>query len=93
MRVRRVTSLRRRCLVLHRRLFEPTALVLNILVASIGTFQFWRAGSFLVEIILAIRAVFRSGRIRRRRRFAVRVILFLLATVLLIAGMKLFFTK
>jgi hypothetical protein len=46
-----------------------------------------------VEIILAIRAVFRSGRIPRRRRFAVRVISFLLATVLLIAGMKLLFTK
>src|SRR5436853_5524473 len=25
---------------------RPTALVLNILVASIGTFQFWRAGYF-----------------------------------------------
>jgi uncharacterized membrane protein YfcA len=25
---------------------RPTALVLNILVASIGTFQFWRAGHF-----------------------------------------------
>src|SRR5438876_5162997 len=25
---------------------RPTALVLNILVASIGTFQFWRAGIF-----------------------------------------------
>jgi uncharacterized membrane protein YfcA len=27
-------------------LIKPTALVLNILVASIGTFQFWRAGHF-----------------------------------------------
>src|SRR5437763_13703195 len=27
-------------------LIRPTALVLNILVASIGTFQFWRAGYF-----------------------------------------------
>src|SRR5213075_2225407 len=25
---------------------RPTALVLNILIASIGTFQFWRAGYF-----------------------------------------------
>src|SRR5947207_13020216 len=27
-------------------IIRPTALVLNILVASIGTFQFWRAGYF-----------------------------------------------
>src|SRR5438093_2778014 len=27
-------------------IIRPTALVLNILVASIGTFQFWRAGHF-----------------------------------------------
>jgi uncharacterized protein len=34
-----------------------TALVLNILVASIGSFQFWRAGHFSWKLILAIRAV------------------------------------
>src|SRR5882762_804591 len=44
---------------------RPTALVLNILVASIGAFQFWRAGHF-VEIVLAICATFNSGRLSRR---------------------------
>jgi hypothetical protein len=34
-------------------LFEPTALVLNILVASIGTFQFWRAGHFSWKLFWA----------------------------------------
>ena len=48
-----------------------TVLVLNILVASLGTFQFWRAGHFSWKLILAIRAVFRSGRIRQRLPAAV----------------------
>src|SRR5260370_6638950 len=29
---------------------RPTALVLNILVASIGAFQFWRAGHFISKL-------------------------------------------
>ena len=42
---------------------RPTALVLNILVACIGAFQFWRAGPFLVETLLAVCAAFHSGRL------------------------------
>ena len=45
--------------------------VANILVAALGTFQFWRAGHFSWKLILAIRAVFRSGRIRQRLPAAV----------------------
>src|SRR6188474_1979846 len=45
---------------------RPTALVLNILVASIGTFQFWRAGHFSWKLfwpfaILAIPLAFLGG--------------------------------
>ena len=45
---------------------KPTALVLNILVASIGTWQFWRAGHFRWEIfwpfaVLAIPGAFLGG--------------------------------
>lgn len=45
---------------------KPTALVLNILVATIGTWQFWRAGHFRWEAfwpfaVLAIPAAFIGG--------------------------------
>ena len=45
---------------------KPTALTLNILVASIGTFQFWRAGYFSWKLfwpfaLLAVPAAFVGG--------------------------------
>src|SRR5712675_1476544 len=45
---------------------RPTALVLNILVASIGTFQFWRAGYFSWNLfwpfaLLSIPAAYLGG--------------------------------
>ena len=42
---------------------RPTALVLNILVASIGDVSILASRSFLVEIILAFCAAFHSGRV------------------------------
>ena len=41
---------------------KPIALALNILVASIGSFQFWRAGTFLLEPVLAVRPAVRAIR-------------------------------
>src|SRR3989441_13061446 len=45
---------------------RPTALVLNILVAIIGTFQFWRAGHFVWKLfwpfaLLSIPAAYLGG--------------------------------
>jgi uncharacterized membrane protein YfcA len=45
---------------------RPTALVLNILVASIGAFQFWRAGHFVWKLfwpfaLLSISAAYFGG--------------------------------
>src|SRR6266568_8918117 len=45
---------------------RPTALVLNILVASIATFQFWRAGHFSWKLfwpfaLLSIQAAYLGG--------------------------------
>src|SRR5438552_8022610 len=45
---------------------RPTALLLNILVASIGTFQFWRAGYFSWKLfwpfaLLSIPAAYLGG--------------------------------
>ena len=45
---------------------RPTALVLNILVASMGTWQFWRAGHFRWELfwpfaILSVPMAFAGG--------------------------------
>src|SRR6202171_498011 len=45
---------------------RPTALVLNILVATIGSFQFWRAGYFSWRLfwpfaLLAIPAAYLGG--------------------------------
>jgi uncharacterized membrane protein YfcA len=47
-------------------IIRPTALVLNILVASIGTFQFWRAGYFSWRLfwpfaLLSIPAAYLGG--------------------------------
>ena len=64
---------------------KPTALILNILVASIATWQFWRAGHFSWRLfwpfaVLSVPMAFVGGWIG-------------LALVLLIAGAKLIFTR
>src|SRR2546429_864496 len=48
---------------------RPTALVLNILVASIGAFQFWRAGHFSWKLfwpfaLLSVPAAYLGGYLR-----------------------------
>src|SRR5207248_7929781 len=48
---------------------RPTALVLNILVATIGTFQFWRAGHFSWRLfwpfaLLSVPAAYLGGYIQ-----------------------------
>src|SRR2546423_7560684 len=47
-------------------IIRPTALVLNILVATIGSFQFWRAGHFSWKLfwpfaVLSIPAAYLGG--------------------------------
>src|SRR6266498_853310 len=46
---------------------RPTALVLNILVASIGTFQFWRAGHFSWKLFWPFALLFSAVRLVFRR--------------------------
>src|SRR5437588_238645 len=106
---------------------RPTALVLNILVALIASFQFWRAGHFswklfwpfallslpaayfggylqlparILKIIIGLVLLFSAaivagaiGSYLGSRKFPVRTISILLATVLVIAGSKLIFTR
>src|SRR5947208_12512202 len=48
---------------------RPTALVLNILVATIGSFQFWRAGHFHWKLfwpfaLLSVPAAYLGGRLQ-----------------------------
>src|SRR5438552_12016553 len=50
-------------------IIRPTALVLNILVASIGAFQFWRAGHFAWKLfwpfaLLSIPAAYFGGHLQ-----------------------------
>src|SRR5207244_373387 len=131
-------------------IIRPTALVLNILVASIGALQFWRAGHFAWKLFLPFAVLFlprcvvfrRWGHLRQAaafsalfilvnslsglagyftakhsipslgiflaaaaivggligsnlgsRHFPARIISLMLATVLMVAGMKLIFTN
>ena len=64
---------------------KPTALILNVLVACIASWQFWRAGHFSWRLfwpfaVLSVPMAFVGGWIG-------------LALVLLIAGAKLIFTR
>src|SRR5436853_4554275 len=48
---------------------RPTALLLNILVATLGTFQFWRAGHFKWNLfwpfaLLSVPAAYVGGRLQ-----------------------------
>jgi uncharacterized protein len=70
---------------------KPTALVLNILVASIGTFQFWRAGHFSWSLfwpfaLLSVPAAFLGGYMRT----SPAVFKWLVGGVLLFSAARLF---
>jgi len=73
---------------------RPTALVLNILVASIGSFQFWRAGHFSWRLfwpfaLLSIPAAYLGGYLQPSAS-ALRI---LIGIVLLFSAVRLFFRR
>jgi uncharacterized membrane protein YfcA len=73
---------------------KPTALVLNILVASIGSFQFWRAGHFSSRLfwpfaVLSVPAAFLGGYVQ----LPPGVFKPLVGVVLLFSAARLFFRK
>ncbi len=73
---------------------KPTALVLNILVASIGTFQFWRAGHFAWSLfwpfaLLSVPAAFLGG----YQQLPASIFKPLVGVVLLLSAVRLFFRR
>ncbi|HEU0275009.1 MAG TPA: sulfite exporter TauE/SafE family protein [Candidatus Udaeobacter sp.] len=73
---------------------RPTALVLNILVASIGTYQFWRAGHFSWKLfwpfaLLSIPAAYVGGYLQP----SASVLRILIGLVLLFSATRLVFRK
>jgi uncharacterized membrane protein YfcA len=73
---------------------RPTALVLNILVAIIGSFQFWRAGYFSWKLfwpfaLLSIPAAYVGGYLQP----SAGVLRILIGAVLLFSAARLFFRK
>lgn len=73
---------------------RPTALVLNILVATVGTVQFWRAGHFSWRLfwpfaLLAVPAAFAGGYLH----VSSPVLKPLLGVVLLFSAARLFFRQ
>src|ERR1700741_3289825 len=73
---------------------RPTALVLNILVASIGTFQFWRAGHFSWNLfwpfaLLSIPAAYLGGYLQP----SAGIIKILIGLVLLSSAARLIFRR
>lgn len=73
---------------------RPTALVLNILVASIGTFQFWRAGHFSWRLfwpfaLLSIPAAYLGGYLQP----SASVLRILIGLVLLFSAARLIFRR
>src|SRR4026207_281624 len=73
---------------------RPTALVLNILVASIGTFQFWRAGHFSWRLfwpfaLLSIPAAYLGGYLQP----SASVLRILIGVVLLFSAARLVFRR
>src|SRR5204863_1069938 len=71
---------------------RPTALVLNILVASIGAFQFWRAGHFSWKLfwpfaLFSIPAAYIGGYLQP----SASVLRVLIGVVLLFSATRLFF--
>src|SRR6266700_4344086 len=75
-------------------IIRPTALVLNILVASIGTFQFWRAGHFSWKLfwpfaLLSIPAAYLGGYLQP----SASVLRILIGIVLLFSAARLVFRR
>jgi uncharacterized membrane protein YfcA len=75
-------------------IIRPTALVLNILVASIGTFQFWRAGHFSWKLfwpfaLLSIPAAYFGGHLQP----SASVLRILIGLVLLFSAARLVFRR
>src|SRR5882762_4792783 len=73
---------------------RPTALVLNILVASIGAFQFWRAGHFCWKLfwpfaLLSIPAAYVGGYLQP----SASVLRILIGIVLLFSAARLLFRR
>ena len=73
---------------------RPTALVLNILVASIGAFQFWRAGHFSWKFfwpfaLLSIPAAYLGGYLQ----LPVAILKIVIGVVLLFSAARLFFRR
>jgi uncharacterized protein len=73
---------------------RPTALVLNILVASIGTFQFWRAGHFSWKLfwpfaLLSIPAAYLGGYLQP----SASVLRILIGFVLLFSAARMVFRR
>ncbi|MBI3417368.1 MAG: sulfite exporter TauE/SafE family protein [Verrucomicrobia bacterium] len=75
-------------------LIKPTALVLNIIVACIGSFQFWRAGHFSWQLFwpfaaLAVPAAFLGGYVQ----LPASIFKPLVGVVLLFSAVRLFFRR
>jgi uncharacterized membrane protein YfcA len=75
-------------------IIRPTALVLNILVASIGAFQFWRAGHFSWKLfwpfaLLSIPAAYVGGYLQP----SASVLRILIGIVMLFSAARLFFRR
>jgi uncharacterized membrane protein YfcA len=73
---------------------RPTALVLNILVATIGTFQFWRAGHFSWKLfwpfaLLSIPAAYLGGYLQP----SAAILRILIGVVLLFSAVRLIFRR
>ena len=73
---------------------RPTALVLNILVASIGAFQFWRAGHFAWKLfwpfgLLSIPAAYVGGYLQP----SASILRILIGAVLLFSAARLLFRR
>jgi uncharacterized protein len=73
---------------------RPTALVLNILVAAIGAFQFWRAGHFVWKLfwpfaLLSIPAAYFGGYLQP----SASVLRILIGLVLLFSAVRLIFHR
>jgi uncharacterized protein len=73
---------------------RPTALVLNILVAIIGSFHFWRAGHFSWKLfwpfaLLSVPAAYFGGYVR----LPVAILRTIIGIVLLLSAARLFFRR
>ncbi len=73
---------------------RPTALVLNILVATIGSFQFWRAGHFSWKLfwpfaLLSVPAAYFGGYLQ----LPARILKTIIGLVLLFSAARLFFRR